>query len=679
MSYDIKKTYLGAHLITLGDGYIDTTTGINLIGRNTPSFGSAINENFVYLLENFAAPENPTVTRTALNVLRGTLWYDTGTKALRVFDGVNWSTTSGRITANTAPTSVGYTLNVGDQWYDAVNQQLNTWNGSSWVLVGPQAKSAYGKSGSVIETILDPAGTYHIVTNTYSQGNLISITSYDDEFTPLSSISGFTTIKPGINLNTNNSSIFNGTAANAGLLDNVTPAQYARRDQSNSFGNDINVNGNITIGTYGALRFTGNNNVVIHNRSYKGNVNIYTTSALGNINALHIDGNTGLATVYADPTTSLGIATKGYVDELAGLVNANVATETYHLNDTLNNFINDYQSNIGTVVTQFANDLTTTHSLIDGNVNTLTSTVTSGFTTINSGLRFLQNEITSIDNYLPYLATIDSPSFTGYPVAPNVAAMNRYISSLQGSTYYAYLVSPSGVLNAGDYLTQVTVATPWVPNHSYSVGSVVYDNISGNSFTVLGNVNASSFANVSPTSLLYEFSGLTHESANLRVANPVNGVTRVPVTVVSGEVNFVLPTIIKVNGTQINNQFSDFQLISTGLAFTGLGDNSANIATTAYIDATANLVYGQLNARLAQEISDRITSVATAVAPLAPIESPVFTGTPASPTPTPTDNSTRIATTAFVNNAIESQRFRYTVSQNPPSGGQDGDFWFQVS
>lgn len=677
MSYDIKKTYLGTHLITLGDGYIDTTTGINLIGRNTPSFGSAINENFVYLLENFAAPQPPTITRTALNALQGTVWYDTGIKALKVYDGVNWSTVSGRITANTAPTASTYTLNVGDQWYDSVNQQLNSWNGTAWVLVGPQAKSAYGKSGSYVETILDPAGVYHVVTNTYTQGNLVTITNYDAEFTPLTAIAGFTTIKPGVNVVS--TGVFNGTAANASLLNNVDPTQYARRDQANSLNGDLNVNGNLTLNTYGALRFTGNNNVVIHNRSYQGNVNVYTTSYRGNVNALHIDGNSGLATVYADPVSNLGIATKQYVDVIVDEVNANVAVESGRLDTALANFTTDYQANIATTITQFNTSLNTVHTMVDSNVSSLTTSVITGFNTIANTVGFLQNEINSIDNYLPYLATIDSPEFTGRPLAPNVAAMNNYIASLQGSTYYAYLVSPSGAWNPGDYLTQVTIATPWVPHTNYAVGSVVFDNISGNSFTVLGNVNSSSFATISPTSLLYSFSGLTHESANLRVANPVSGSYRVPVTIVSGQVDFVLPTIVKLNGSQISNQFNDFQLISTGLAFTGLGDNSNKIATTAYIDATANLVYGQLNSRLAQEVSDRISSLAAAVAPLAPIDSPVFTGTPASPTPIPTDNSTRVATTAYVTNAIESQRFRYTVSTNPPSGGVDGDFWFQVS
>ena len=52
------------------------------------------------------------------------------------------------------------------------------------------------------------------------------------------------------------------------------------------------------------------------------------------------------------------------------------------------------------------------------------------------------------------------------------------------------------------------------------------------------------------------------------------------------------------------------------------GDNSNNVSTTAW--------------------------VTQAIAPLAPINSPVFTGTPTAPTPSSGDNSNRVATTAFV-------------------------------
>ena len=75
---------------------------------------------------------------------------------------------------------------------------------------------------------------------------------------------------------------------------------------------------------------------------------------------------------------------------------------------------------------------------------------------------------------------------------------------------------------------------------------------------------------------------------------------------------------------------------------------------------------------------------ATSVIPIAgsgafaPLASPAFTGTPTAPTPNPGDNSTAIATTSFVTAAIAAQKFTYIVSSNPPAGGNNGDFWFQV-
>jgi hypothetical protein len=52
--------------------------------------------------------------------------------------------------------------------------------------------------------------------------------------------------------------------------------------------------------------------------------------------------------------------------------------------------------------------------------------------------------------------------------------------------------------------------------------------------------------------------------------------------------------------------------------------------------------------------------------------SPALTGTPTAPTANVGTDTTQIATTAFVQNY-----FPYTVSTSAPSGGSDGDFWFQ--
>jgi hypothetical protein len=79
----------------------------------------------------------------------------------------------------------------------------------------------------------------------------------------------------------------------------------------------------------------------------------------------------------------------------------------------------------------------------------------------------------------------------------------------------------------------------------------------------------------------------------------------------------------------------------------GGGDNSTHLATTAYVQTA---IAGQVNV---DSFNGRTGVVVLTTADVtsaggAPLASPALTGTPSAPTPTPGDNSTRIATTAFV-------------------------------
>ena len=53
MPYQINK-FNGDQLVVLQDGTLDSTTSIGLVGRNFAGFGEIQNENFLFLLENFA-------------------------------------------------------------------------------------------------------------------------------------------------------------------------------------------------------------------------------------------------------------------------------------------------------------------------------------------------------------------------------------------------------------------------------------------------------------------------------------------------------------------------------------------------------------------------------------------------------------------------------------------------
>ena len=118
MSYTIYKSN-GLQLLTLLDGTLDTSTGLNLVGKNYINYGTVQNENFVWLLENQASATAP------LYPLTGQLWYDTATATLKYYTGTafnplaiagNSSVTMGqletRLASNVAALYNGLTANV---------------------------------------------------------------------------------------------------------------------------------------------------------------------------------------------------------------------------------------------------------------------------------------------------------------------------------------------------------------------------------------------------------------------------------------------------------------------------------------------------------------------------------------------------------------------------------------
>jgi len=84
MPYTVDYSTSSKTAITVNDGTVDTSTSVNLIGKNYTNFGELLNENLLHLLENFAnanAPTNPT---------EGQLWYDTTNSLLKLYDNGSW-------------------------------------------------------------------------------------------------------------------------------------------------------------------------------------------------------------------------------------------------------------------------------------------------------------------------------------------------------------------------------------------------------------------------------------------------------------------------------------------------------------------------------------------------------------------------------------------------------------
>lgn len=113
MPYSINKSD-GTPLVTVQDNTVNTTaSSLTLIGRNSVNFGQAIDQDFVYLLQNFAATTPPS------NPLIGQLYYNTYSSSLTLFDGAQWRSvvspfdgTSGTATALVGPNNVSVSITV---------------------------------------------------------------------------------------------------------------------------------------------------------------------------------------------------------------------------------------------------------------------------------------------------------------------------------------------------------------------------------------------------------------------------------------------------------------------------------------------------------------------------------------------------------------------------------------
>jgi len=206
MSYTITKSN-GDTLTQIVDGLVDNSTDLTLIGKNAPSYGTYLNENFVYLLENFAntsAPSNPII---------GQLWYDSSTNRLKVYDGNLFRVSGGAIVSPEIPAQ----LATGDLWIDSTNQQMYFNDGVANVLAGPIYTQSQGLSGFQTGNLVDIYNVGHTVLFLYLKKTIVGIFSLE-AFTPLVPPTGFTTISIGFTASSISGLTFNVQAKSATTL-----------------------------------------------------------------------------------------------------------------------------------------------------------------------------------------------------------------------------------------------------------------------------------------------------------------------------------------------------------------------------------------------------------------------------------------------------------------------------
>ena len=269
MAYTINLTD-GSIYATIADGTINTSSSMVLVGKNYAGYGEFLDENFIHLLENGANNTAPSAPLT------GQLWWDKSNNVMKVYNGTTFKVISASTAASSAPTS-----NVaGDLWFDTTNQQLKVYNGATWILVGPASTSGQGTSGAIVTTLTDNVSVSHVVIQLYVEDTLVGLISKDATFTPVPSITGFTTVSPGIQLSTNvSNNLFRGTSTDSQLLDGLDSGQFLRSDANDTTSGTLGVNNDtgLTVGLDQDAKIsvnTGTSEVTIQNQTTDANLSL---------------------------------------------------------------------------------------------------------------------------------------------------------------------------------------------------------------------------------------------------------------------------------------------------------------------------------------------------------------------------------------------------------------------
>ncbi len=258
MAYTINYSDTNKGTIAIEDSTINQQTSLDLPGRNTTSYGSVIAESFLKVLENFAndtAPRNP---------VQGQLWYDssTGINTLKLYDGTGWVSASGLKKGNTAP-EVANAL-AGDLWSDTDNNQLYIFTGSGWTLVGPEYSDGL-LTGAKPAVVTGKDDILYTILQIEVGGSPIAIYS-TKTFQPKSTIAGFTSIRPGLNLSSLNIggsgiSKYFGTSEKAESLvvnnEVVIASKFLRNDVTSTSNEQIIISNNkgIQVGQTATVTF----------------------------------------------------------------------------------------------------------------------------------------------------------------------------------------------------------------------------------------------------------------------------------------------------------------------------------------------------------------------------------------------------------------------------------------
>ena len=182
---------------------------------------------------------------------------------------------------------------------------------------------------------------------------MVAILSKDSTFTPGTSISGFTTIVPGLNLASSISGAqFTGTVSTAATLGGFTASQFLRSDQATSSAYAVTV-GSLLVGSDLTVA-TSSGDVSVRNGTSNKNLDLFINKGGVDTKAIGITGTTGAVAIPGALTVTSTTALNGVVTLGANMLpSGNVTIE---LGSTTLRYANVWAATVrgGSLTAQYA-------------------------------------------------------------------------------------------------------------------------------------------------------------------------------------------------------------------------------------------------------------------------------------------------------------------------------------
>jgi hypothetical protein len=344
---------------------LDTTTSLGLVGRNYVGYGETQNENFVFLLENFAntaPPSRPIV---------GQIWFNTTDGTAYAYDGTQWNPIGSAAVSATTPTN----NNKGALWLKTPVNQLFVYTGTEWRFIGPEAVAGFGstraRSASLDNTAGDPRPVIFLETN----GTAFAIcTASAFVINPNNSVTGFSNVlQAGINLS-ETAKINGSITGNAATADQLATARLINGVPFNASSN-ITVTANTTNTLKKGTYITGADFDGSVERTWS--VDASSANLLGKVVARNSEGGFSAGTISAS-----------FVGDLTGNVTSSSGVSTFNTVQA-NQFVGSQLTGNAATATRLATARSINGVNFDGGNNI---TVTANAETLTGN--FINNSVT---------------------------------------------------------------------------------------------------------------------------------------------------------------------------------------------------------------------------------------------------------------------------------------------